>query len=631
MKFHYSALLLAVILILLPNASLGQESDSQNVPYAGAAGWAETKAQRMKWFKGAKFGMFIHWGLYAPAGGFWPPNPETGRQYPQHYSEWIRNWANVAEPEYGRLTKPLFQPDEGCMDQWAKIAKAAGMKYTVLTTKHHDGYTLFNSKAEYSKKNDVTGSTNISPAGRDLVAEYSQAVRKQGLKVGYYYSLIDWQHPDAFPHSRKWPIAADADHDRYIAYMHQHIKQLFSDYGPSDILWVDYSSKKYQASTWQTKQLLDEVHKLQPNALINNRFWNGLQNANGDFFTPEKYVPATGYPGRSFEVCHTMNESFGYSHHDKNWKSSKEVIHLLVDIVSKGGNLLLNVGPDANGRIPKESADALMEVGQWLDGYGDAIYGTEASPFANLAFEGRCTRKSSSGGNTNLYFHVFKRPADGRVLLPTLENDVIGISEMKTGQQLSLVKNAQGWFVEIPESMSRMKCPVLKLQISGAPKFDPLASIVQQRVDRSVLLSVDRAEVSGTAIHVLPKAIRRKFAHTSHWFKKDAQVKFAFNVSSPGPVQPGGAVTQQPGKYDVFAEFATATNSGGRLELKLGDQTLVAPVESTGGWDKYERKLIGVVTLQTTGKKEIVLSASEIKGGGFMNLRSLELVPKKID
>ncbi len=205
--------------------------DSELLPYAGASGWEEDKQKRLEWFKNAKFGMFIHFGLYSSAGGYWPPNPQTGKRYSQDYAEWIRNWANVPEPEYGDLTRPLFLPEKRCTEHWAKVAQEAGMKYAVLTTKHHDGYTLFNSKTSYSIDNPITGSTNISPKGRDLVEEYAHSMRNVGIKVGFYYSLIDWQHPDAYKLSRRWPLKKFYNHSNYLDYIYAHLNQLFTDYG----------------------------------------------------------------------------------------------------------------------------------------------------------------------------------------------------------------------------------------------------------------------------------------------------------------------------------------------------------------------------------------------------------------
>lgn len=605
--------------------SLGEASDPEISPYAGAPGWKETKAERTQWFKDAKFGMFIHWGLYAPAGGYWPPNQETGKKYPQHYSEWIRNWANVSEPEYGKLTKPLFKPDPGCTDEWAKVAKDAGMKYTVLTTKHHDGYTLFNAKAAYSQNNDITGSTNISPKGRDMVAEYTDSVRKQGLKVGYYYSIIDWQHPHAVPQSRKWPVQKGTDHSEYVDYMHSHMKQLFTDYGKSDVIWVDYSSAQYQGAVWKTKKLLTKLHKLQPQALTNNRFWNGLQNANGDFFTPEKYVPATGFPGRMFEVCHTMNESFGYSHHDTHWKNSKDIVQMLVDIVSKGGNLLLNVGPDAQGHIPEQSAKVLRETGQWLKVYGDAIYGTDASPFAELGFDGRCTSKQVKGGKTNLYLHLFSWPEDGKLALPALDNKIHAAVLMGSKTKLNVKSGEQGLVIQLPSKANNEVCSVVAIQIEGKPKVNALMSMPQQKADRSVMIPVDQAQIEGPQIRI---ERTKGTAHIGYWVDIKSTVALSFNVNSPGPVQAGGVVTRKPGKYAVYANYATEDKSGGKLRLSTVDnQTLDAEIKATGSWQDFKRLKLGEIILKDTGETKIKLQATKVKGKGFLNLQSLELIP----
>lgn len=599
--------------------------DPEISPFAGAPGWKESKAERTQWFKDAKFGMFIHWGLYAPAGGYWPPNPETGKKYPQHYSEWIRYWANVSEPEYGKLAKPLFKPSPSCTDEWASVAKDAGMKYTVLTTKHHDGYTLFNAKAPYSVHNDVTGSTNISPDGRDMVAEYAESVRKQGLRVGYYYSIIDWQHPHAYMNSRKWPIANNADHSVYVDYMHSHMKQLFTDYGKSDIIWVDYSTAQHQGTTWQTKKLLGELRELQPHAITNNRFWNGLQNPYGDFFTPEKYVPATGFPGRMFEVCHTMNESFGYSHHDTKWKSCKDVVHLLTDIVSKGGNLLLNVGPDAAGHIPEESARVLRETGEWLKVNGDSIYGTEASPFSTLPFNGRCTAKQTDGRSL-LYFHLFEWPRNQTILLGGLKNKVLSVSLLGGGPAPYEVLNGS-LSIRLPSKALNEVSSVVVVEIDGVAEIDASLNVPQQGGDRRVILSPENAKLQGPQIKIEGPAFHKDYSNIGYWLDKDASVEFSFNIHTPGEIQPGGTVTHKAGSYSVYIDQAVAPDAGGEIELRFGEQKLTVPIQSTGGWDRYTRMKVGVVTIAKAGKKTLTIVPLKINKPGLMNIKSVELVP----
>lgn len=600
---------------LLGGAQLS--ADPQVSPYAGSEGWQETKEQRMEWFKDAKFGMFIHFGLYAPAGGYWPP--ENGKKYPQHYSEWIRHWASVPEPEYGNLTKPLFKPEKGCTDIWARLAKESGMKYMVLTTKHHDGYTLFNAKTAYSQNNEITGSTNISPKGRDLVAEYAKSARKYGMKVGYYYSIIDWQHPHAVPQSRQWPLAANADHKIYTDYMHDHMIQLFRDYGRSDIMWVDYSSAQFQGSVWKTRELLDQLHKLQPQAIVNNRFWNGLQNSYGDFFTPEKYVPATGFPGRTFEVCHTMNESFGFSKHDQVYKTPREVVELLVDIVSKGGNLLMNVGPDPQGHLPQETVTPLIETGKWLKVNGEAIYGTEASPFAKLPFDGRATRKQLGKNHTAVYFHLFNLPSSGVLNLSGIKNEIVEVSVLGTGK-LQFTANA----VKLPSKLKGKLCPVVRVVVKGTQlNVAEVTNVAVQNSERQVVVSADQIELKGKKIRY------QKEQHCiGYWIDAADYLKIPFQVNSPGPVQAGGEVSHQPGEYEVYITYAAANGAGGTGVLSLMNEApLQVNVPATGGWDNYKRIKVGQITLSKSGLHHFKFKPSKMSNNGFINYRKLELLP----
>ncbi len=591
------------------------KADPEVSPFAGVQSLIDSKAERTAWFEEARFGMFIHWGLYSAAGGYWPPDPETGTKYEQHYAEWIKVWARVPEPEYGDLQKPIFTPEEGIMESWAELARDAGMRYAVLTTKHHDGYTLFESTAPYSVDNEITGGTNISPEGRDLVREYTEAFRDAGVVPGYYYSLIDWQHPGY-------------SGEEYIEYLHHHLDELASNYGDVGILWVDFSSAERQGSHWGTRAILENWHAKQPAAIYNNRFWNGLENDYGDFFTPEKYIPPTGHPGRLFEVCHTMNESFGFSYHDQNWKSTRDILEMLTDIVSKGGNLLLNVGPDRYGRIPEPSAVVLREVGQWLEHHGESIYGTQASPFVRTPFEGRCTVAERDGAHT-LYLHLYEWPESGMIRLDGLTTGVTG-ARLIGPAPAALEVNVDGTpLVRLPEAPPEgVEMPVVAVSLDGPPNTDELPYVFQA-ADRRVVVNATDAIIQTSADEPV---IRPETAvggvHLGYWSSVDDSVWFPFFADRPlRVVHTGGTAEEHPGEFEVLVEYACAEGAGGEIEIRLLDQVLKADVESTGGWRSFETRSLGKVTLSQSGLQAMHVRPLSIEGQGLMNLRSITLRP----
>ena len=586
-------------------------SDPEMAPFAGNLEWQKDHEQRVRWFREARFGMFIHWGLYSAAGGYWPPDPKNGRRYDQHYAEWIRTWASVPEPEYGRALKPLFQPDPGCTEAWAKLAKEAGMRYAVLTTKHHEGYTLFNSTADYSVDNPVTGSTNISPSGRDLFGEYVGSFRKQGLVPGAYYSLIDWQHPDPA---------------RYRSYLHHHLTEIATRYGPVGILWADYSSAGSEGAHWGTRAIFDAWRTHQPAAIFNNRFWNGMENPNADFFTPEKYVPPAGYPGRIFEVCHTLNESFGFSYHDTKWKSPAEVIRLLSDIASKGGNLLLNVGPDAHGRIPDASVQTLRAVGKWLETHGEAIYGTTGSPLRYPPFAGRITLSSGKDGHT-LYCHLHEWPGGGLLSLDGLETACTSARLLGSGP-VTLQKSsgaATGVRLPAPPPDPSNPVPVVALRLAGPPVFDT-SPYPRQAADGSVTLLAPQAVIAPSSTS--PQPARVEESHVGFWSDLGDSVWFPFVMRQPFAVDGSGKSGEKiAGRFEVVIDVAIAPDSGGEIEVRLLDQTLRHRLETTAHWRDFHTAKIGTVTLSQAGLLTLHVRPLSIRGIGLMNLRSIKLVP----
>lgn len=360
--------------------------------------------ERTKWFMEARFGMFIHWGLYSiPAKG-----------------EWMMSEAEMSVSEYKQYFD-LFDPVDYNPREWVRLAKEAGMQYAVLTAKHHDGFCLFDSAlTEYKATN--------TKAGRDVVREFVDACREEGIRVGLYFSIIDWSHPD-FPKygDRQHPMRNNEaykdekiDFDRYLEYMHGQVKELVTNYGKIDILWFDFSYDDMCGEKWKATELIKMVRKYQPDVIIDNRLegsgedHGSIATANpliysGDFASPEQIIPPEGVRDElgemiPWELCATMNNHWGYCNFDHQYKSPEMLIRKLVECTSKGGNMILNVGPDAKGNIPKESVKILKEIGQWMKKNQESVYGCGICELPKPEW-GRYTQK----GNV-IYAHVYETP-----------------------------------------------------------------------------------------------------------------------------------------------------------------------------------------------------------------------------
>ncbi|PYV24730.1 MAG: alpha-L-fucosidase [Acidobacteria bacterium] len=401
------------------------------------------RERRMKWWHAAKFGMFIHWGLYSVYG----------------HHEWAMEEEGIPVAEYEQLAKQ-FKPQPRAARAWAKLARQAGQKYMVMTTKHHEGFCNFDTKL-----------TNYCAPkqgpGRDLVAEYVEAARAEGRRVGFYYSLMDWHHPDGAR------CATDeAARQRFVEYTHGLVRELMTNYGKIDILWYDVDWP-LDAKGWESEKMNGMVFKLQPDIIVNNR--NGLP---GDFSTPEQEIRATK-AGRAWESCMTMNDSWGYQRADDNWKSAKTLVRNVVECAQGGGNYLLNIGPKGDGSIPVESVQRLTEVGRWMDKHGPTIYETERSQVDNSVMAG-FTRK----GNT-LYVQVYNWPGS-TVAVGGLRTKVSSAKLFTTGRKVDVKQeDLRVQFTGLPEKAPEEPVTTIEVESDGEPAQDT-ESVRKERPRRGV-------------------------------------------------------------------------------------------------------------------------------------------------
>jgi alpha-L-fucosidase len=405
---------------------------------------AATREERMKWWHEAKFGMFIHWGLYSVIG--------------QH--EWAKEYEGIPIPQYEILAKH-FHPKPNAARDWARLAKRAGQKYMVMTTKHHEGFCHWDSKlTDYN-------AVKQGP-GRDLVKEYVEAARAEGLRVGFYYSLMDWHHPDG----AKCKTDEDA-RKRFVEYTHGLIRELLTNYGKIDVLWYDVSWP-LTAEGWESERMNEMVFELHPEIIVNNR--NGLQ---GDFSTPEQHIQASE-EGRAWETCMTLNDSWGFNRYDDAWKTPKVIVDNLATCARGGGNYLLNIGPEPDGSIPPDTLAVLESVGKWMDTNGKAIYGTDRGQLgANVS--GNFTRR----GNT-LYLHqhfwpghtpaaewlTFYQP-EAVIAIGGLKPKVLSARLLKTGQKVEFTQDEFTLrLTGLPLKAPDQPATVIEIECDGEPTVD---------------------------------------------------------------------------------------------------------------------------------------------------------------
>ena len=525
---------------------------------------------RLRWFEEARFGMFVHWGIYSILGR----------------GEWVMHNEKIPVAEYEKL-QAQFNPTEFDAEEWVALAKAAGMKYLTITSKHHDGFCMFDSK--------LTNYTSMhAPAKRDLIGELTRACQKAGIKISYYYSLLDWHHPDY-----------KTDLPKYVEYAKGQLRELCANYGKIDGIWFD-GGWEHSAEEWHSKELCEMIRQLQPGILINNR-----SRYDGDFVTPEQHVPGgQRRPGESpFEVCMTINGSWGYNAGDNRWKSKEQLVQMIADIAHKGGNLLLNVGPMPNGKIQDQAIDRLLWIGDWMRVNGESIYGTEAGPFRTLPF-GRCTRKGST-----LYVHVFDWPRQPLVL-ERLKTEITSAKLLRDGREVEVTKvgewdplsNAEGPALVLPQENLDPLDTVVVVELAGPPEVD---NAIRPAADGSITLGASLAEIHGsTARYESDKDC------IGYWVNLQDWVSWEF-------------VAPKAGKYAVEITYATEKGcGGGEWEIRLGEGRLPGQCKETGAWTTFSTEPVEGTLEVKQGKNALSVIPASIAYVAVMNLQSIVLRPR---
>jgi alpha-L-fucosidase len=550
---------------------------------------------RLDWWREARFGMFIHWGIYSVPAGEWKGKTVPGA------SEWIMHTAQISIAEYEPLA-PQFNPKHFDASKIVGLAREAGMKYLVITSKHHDGFCMWDAK---ETDWDVFGA---SPFHRDVMREMSDECRKQGIRFGVYYSIMDWHHPDA----------KGANFPKYVEYLRGQVTELIQNYNP-DILWFDgeWIEEWTPALGADLYQLCRE---LKPEIIVNNRVGKGRvgmsasKSSAGDFGTPEQEVPSRGLPGYDWETCMTMNDSWGYKTADHNWKDSTTVIRTLADIASKGGNFLFNIGPTRDGEVPPESVKGLEEVGKWMKVNGESIYGTGPSPFARLPW-GRCTTKPGM-----LYLHFFTPPApdDALLAIPGLKNPATRAQALALPNQAIKVSRSQDFvFLDGPSGPWDVADTVIRLDIEGVP--DVVTAPLRPAADGTLTLRAEDAILEGPTIQTQTQDGK---VDIGFWIDPTAHARWDAELPRPGSYTIELDLACQPNNAGGQAVITAAGPAGKGAELRIN-------IPNTGSWSTFLTVNAGTLTIPTEGPLTIIIAPGEGFTGALMNLREVRLIPAK--
>lgn len=557
------------------------------------------KEQRLKWMKEARFGMFIHWGTYSYLAGEW-----NGKQIPS-LGEWIMYNAKIPVKEYEQMARN-FNPVKFNADEWVSIAEQAGMKYLVITSKHCDGFAMYPSKVTNYNIYDWTAFKH------DPLKELKNSCVKRNIKLGFYYSHCwDWHEPDARGLDNTWDFPDRDNKQPDLYYMNKsypQVNELLVNYQP-DMIWFDVPTDITLAQSFTFLKMIRE--KL-PGCIINDRIGNEL----GDYATPEQYIPS--FEEDFFEVCMTLNDTWGYKYWDHKWKSIGIVIRNLADIVSKGGNYLLNVGPTSEGLIPEPSIRILQETGLWMKQNGESIYGTTASPFSPFAFDGRCTQKPGK-----LYIHIFEWPVHGCIIIPAIENDVEKIYLLADQEEIPMKFSRSTrkdiiidlLAIKFQASLLNQWNNVLVIEYKGILKILDDRKIIDPGYTSIFLPSSGKVGGPGLKYKINNLWNEDRGYHTTGWHSTDDSISWDFR-------------TIREGLYEVLIEYGAVSGcEDNTVLLRIDDSVLSFPVIVTDSWYKFRTFSIGKVQLDGDIESQLIIKAGKLSDCSLMNLKSISLIP----
>ncbi|MGN7823058.1 alpha-L-fucosidase [Chitinophaga sp. 22536] len=557
----------------------------------------------LKWFTGAKFGLFIHWGLYSKLGGRWKDSSYYGS------GEWIMNRAKAPAKEYAAVAK-TFNPQGFNAEEWANTASEAGVKYMVITAKHHEGFSMYDSKVTDF---DIV---DASPYGKDPMKALSKACRDKGIRFGFYYSqFLDWHEPNGGGNS--WDFKTkDKDYQQYYRTKSiPQLRELLTNYGQLGLVWFDMPGG---LTPEQTKQMIDSLRLLQPNCLFSSRVGHGLGDYRdfGDSEVPP--VPITG----AWESIYTHNDSWGYIQHDLNFKSPKEIIQLLSNVASKGGNLMLNVGPDGDGKWPQYSIDYLKATGRWLKQYGESIYGTTYGLIPAQPW-GVTTSKPGK-----LFLHVWEMPADRQLRVPGVDAKVKSVKILGTGTTLNFRQQPGETTVQLPVTLPDTRNTVLVMEYGGNQ------SDRSQLRTQTVSSQYPQAEIP-TVWAIYNGAAKNKLFTWSHYFGDWKHDNLAYDMTTPEDALVFPLDIQDAGDYRIVLEYACEQASASQQGVvTLNGQQLPFLTLFTGQFDSHKpmmfiRHAIGILNVDKPGINNLTVKPVSGNQKELFRLRKVILQPVK--